>query len=74
MTSYAPLQCLLVSSLRANSLYIILIERNRQAIASVEKIEFDERIREFVKNSKDETYILTDSGGAYRVSFDMVVK
>lgn len=73
-TRYAPLQCLLVSSLRANSLYIILIERNRQAIASVEKIEFDERIREFVKNSKDETYILTDAGGAYRVSFDMVVK
>jgi len=51
-----------------------LIERNRQAVASVEKIEFDERIREFVKNSKDETYILTDSGGAYGVRFDRVVK
>jgi hypothetical protein len=71
---YAPLRCLLVSSLRGNSLFIVLIEQKRQAVASIEKIEFDERIREFVKSSKDETYILTDAGGAYRVKFDMVVK
>lgn len=71
---YAPLQCLLVSSLRENSLFIVLIEQRRQAVASIEKIEFDERIREFINNSKDETFVLTDVGGVYRVEFDMVVK
>ena len=71
---YAPLQCLLVSSLRANSLYLVLIEQKRQAVASVEKIEFDKRIREFLKSSKEETYVLTDAGGIYRVRFDIVVE
>ncbi|MDA0340495.1 MAG: PQQ-dependent sugar dehydrogenase, partial [Proteobacteria bacterium] len=73
-TRYAPLRCLLVSSLRASSLYVVLVDKDREAVASVEKIEFGERIREFVKNTKNETYILTDVGGAYMLKFDMAVR
>ena len=73
-TRYAPLQCLLVSSLRANSIFIVLIELKRRAVASIEKIEFDERIREFVRSDKGETHVLTDAGGLYHVKFDMVVR
>lgn len=57
---YKPLGCLLVSSLRAQSLFVVLFEKKTHAVMSVEKLRVDMRIREFARNSGDRVIFSVD--------------
>lgn len=57
---YKPLNCLLVSSLRAQSLFIVIFEKKTHAVLSVEKLKVGMRIREFARNSGDRVIFSVD--------------
>lgn len=57
---YKPLGCLLVSSLRAQSLFIVLFERKTHTVASAERLGVGMRIREFARNSGDRVIFSVD--------------
>ncbi len=69
--------CLLATSLREKSLYIILLSDDFNRVIGYEKLNFGERLRHFAKK-KDGTlfftndgtiYITTDSGKVFKINF-----
>lgn len=59
---YKPLKCLAVGSMRGNSIFLLLITKDLTKVLSVEKINFETRIRKF-KFIEDNLYIGTDFDG-----------
>lgn len=70
---YKPLTCLLISSLRGQSISMILIEKHKNYVIATEHINIGMRVREFYKN-KEDIYITTDGHGLYKLEFDKVQK
>jgi len=74
---YSDFDCLLALSLRAQSLFVILIESDEKKLISYEKIEFGERLRKFGKNklmklyedNKSAFYIISDQNNIYEFKF-----
>jgi len=57
---YQPMGCLLVSSLRAQSLFVVLFDKKTRTAISVEKLLVGMRIREFAKNTGDRIIFSVD--------------
>ena len=68
---YFPAYCMLASSLRANSIYVILINPTTQSVISAERINSGMRLRQFYRESEtNNLYITTDGYGLYKLNFD----
>ena len=59
---YRPLKCIAVGSMRAQSIYLILMNNNLNKVINYEKIEFPSRIRKF-KFFKNQLIAGTDFNG-----------
>ena len=69
---YKPLKCLLVSSLRAKSLFIVIFRGDTHEVLSAERVLIGMRIREFAKGSGDRIIFSVDdapkeSSGVYEL-------
>ena len=53
---YKPLKCLAIGSMRGNSIFLLLINKDLTKVLSVEKINFETRMKN--SNSLKTTYIL----------------
>jgi hypothetical protein len=70
---YEPLSCILVGSLRANSIFVVLIEPEKQKVLSVEHVNVGMRVREFYMNKfNNDIYITSDDLGLYKLIFEHV--
>jgi aldose sugar dehydrogenase len=65
---FYPLESFLISSLRGQSLFIVLFTKENHRIISVEKIDTHMRIRQFCKNAGDRLIVSTDGYGAFEIS------
>ncbi len=65
---YAPLGSFMLSSLRGESLFIVLFTKPDHRVISVEKIETHMRLREFCKNSPNKLIVSTDDHGVYEIT------
>jgi hypothetical protein len=71
---YRPLSSFLISSLKGNSLFIVLIDENdNNRIISVEKIDLKMRLRQFFK-IRENIYISTDGYGIFELNFKKILK
>ena len=72
---YAPAKCLLVGSLRAKSIYVVLLNPINLSVLSAEQINVGMRVREFYQNelTKD-IYIISDEDGFYKIHFERMSK
>jgi len=66
---YSPFDVLLVSSLRGQSIYIVLLEKKSHRIVSVETINVNMRIRQFTYDNNGKLYISTDGFGIFEIIF-----
>ena len=64
---YAPLKCIMVSSLKGSSVFIVLIEQSIPRVISTERIEIGMRTRQFIKGNSDKFYISTDGFGVFQI-------
>jgi hypothetical protein len=70
---YHPLTSFLISSLKANSLFIVLIDENdNNRVVSLEKIDLKMRLRQFFKKGNN-MYISTDGYGIFKLSFKKII-
>ena len=70
---YEPLSCILISSLRANAIFVVLIEPEKQKVLSVECVNVGMRVREFYLNEfNNNIYIISDDIGVYKLNFEHV--
>jgi glucose/arabinose dehydrogenase len=74
---YSGLTCILLSSLRGNSIFILLVDDNAERVISVEKIDLGMRIRDFFipdQNSQigQTVGITTDGYGAFNLTFNEI--
>jgi hypothetical protein len=70
---YYPLESFIVSSLRGESLYIVLFTKQNHRVISVEKIDTHMRLRQFCKNSKDQLIVSTDDHGVYEITVNTLL-
>jgi aldose sugar dehydrogenase len=68
---YKPLLCMLVSSLRAESIFIILLDPKTQKVLSSEQVKIGMRLREFFQIKSNEIFIATDAS-LYELIFDQI--
>ena len=68
---YQGYSCMLISSLRAASIFIVLIDNSKERVISIEKIEIGMRIRDFFIDN-GELSITTDGFGAFNVIFSKI--
>lgn len=72
---YSPFGCLLLSSLRENALYVVILNEKATIALSIEKLPIGKRIREFqqeldseqLKNSEDFFFISLDGGKIFKI-------
>ncbi|MEZ5661909.1 MAG: PQQ-dependent sugar dehydrogenase [Burkholderiaceae bacterium] len=64
---YQPFNCVMISTLRGNSLIIALIDSHHR-VASLERIDVGMRLREFFQ-VENGTAVSTDGEGAFRLDF-----
>lgn len=69
---YDPLRCVLLSSLRATSLFVVLIEEAEKRVVSVERINVGMRVREFSKDNANKLHVSTDGFGVFEIKFENV--
>ena len=74
---YSNHSCLLILSLRAMSMFVVLIDEKKTNVISVEKFKFGQRLRHFGLNKdnkmflKDNSFFITaDSFGVIKVEFN----
>lgn len=71
---YAPLNCVLITTLRGMSLIIGLIDE-QDRVLSLERIPVDMRLREFVRLADDRIAVATDGYGVFEIAIaDMAVR
>jgi aldose sugar dehydrogenase len=70
---YYPLESFMISSLRGQSLFIVLFSKENHRIISVEKIETHMRLRQFCKNSGKRLIVSTDGYGVYEVTVNSIL-
>ena len=79
---YSEFDCLLALSLRGMSFLVILIDKDKKSVVSIEQIVFGERLRKFGRNElmnlyeKDNNifYVTTDQNNIYGLKFTNFVK
>ena len=64
---YYPYDCLILSTLKAKSLFILIIDPKRNKLISQEQLIFGYRIREFQREIKDSIIFSTDNYGVYKI-------
>ena len=65
---YAPYKCVLISSLRGQSIFVALIDTDERRIVSVEQIKLGMRIREFARGENEsDIYFSTDGYGIFNL-------
>jgi hypothetical protein len=69
---YDPLRCILLSSLRATSIFVVLVEETANRVVSVERINIGMRVREFSKDKAHNLHVSTDSFGVFEIKFKNV--
>lgn len=70
---YAPAKCLLIGSLRANSVYVVLLNSSNRTVLSVEQINVGMRVREFYEGElNNDLFITTDGHGLHKIHFENV--
>ena len=62
-----PYDCLILSTLKAKSLFILIIDPKRDKLISQEQLICDYRIREFQREIKDSIIFSTDNYGVYKI-------
>ncbi len=67
---HSPLKCILISSLRAQSLFFLLIHQNRNAVVSVEQVPLGSRIRR-ISVKGDVIYSALDGEGFIKSSIKL---
>jgi len=72
---YFPFDCLLISSLRGQSIYIVLVSSENKRVISIQKYFVGMRVREFnVMKEKNRTLFSTDDYGVYSYEFENIYK
>jgi len=66
---YKPFDVLLVSSLKGQSIFIILLEKFSRKVISIERINVNMRLRQFTKDKDGKLYISSDNFGIYEIIF-----
>jgi hypothetical protein len=70
---YAPYKCVLISSLRGQSIFVALIDSEEKRVVSVEQIKLNMRIREFARGEGDGSiYFTTDNYGIFELNITNV--
>ncbi len=76
LINYYNKPCLILSSLKAGSLFIVLLNKNYNRVISIEKISIGLRLRHFIKNmdnsiydGKDHLYVSADREGVLKIQF-----
>lgn len=69
---YEPLDCLLVSTLRGQSVLVVLIDTDDHRVMSVERIDVGMRLREFVWLGKDVLGVSGETHGVFHLSAEHV--
>ena len=76
LINYYKKPCLLLTSLKSASLFIILLDENMNRILSIEKIIIGMRLRNFAKNENnshyegnDHIYVSADQEGVIKIKF-----
>lgn len=75
---YNNLDCLMILSLRGQSIFVVLIDHKNNKIFNIERIILEERLRKFGRNvdsnlfidKNDFFYIITDQNNIYKVKFN----
>lgn len=68
---YKEFDCLLVSSLRAESMFIVIVERELQRVISVEQVNMGMRIRDFYQFD-DDLLFSTDGFPVFKLSVEKI--
>ncbi len=66
-TRYSPYKCSLVSSLRGNSLYVILFDNDFSNVVSSQQISINHRIREFAIGDSEKFIFSTDDSKIFQL-------
>jgi glucose/arabinose dehydrogenase len=66
---YKPFDCALISSLRGQSIFVALIDPKKHSVLSLERLDVNMRIREFLKVGDDRVFVSTDGFGVYELKF-----
>ncbi len=75
---YKGLGCILISSLREESIFILLIDNNEERVVSIEKIFVGMRVREFflpnleANANTDDIAVTTDGYGSFKLVFNKI--
>jgi glucose/arabinose dehydrogenase len=66
---YSPYKCVLISSLRGESIFVTLIDPYEKRVISTEQIKVGMRVREFARGtgSEDSIYFSTDGYGVFEL-------
>lgn len=70
---YAPLSCVLISSLRGQSLFVGLIDATHRVV-SIERIEVNMRLREFFRLPDGGLAVSTDDYGVFEIVVDELAR
>lgn len=70
---YAPLNCVLISSLRGMSLFVGLIDADHRVV-SLERIEVNMRLREFLRLEDGGLAVSTDDYGVFEIVVDELAR
>lgn len=70
---YAPLQCVLITSLRGMSLFVGLID-DQHRVVSLERLSVDMRLREFVALPGERLGVSTDGYGVFEIKLADVAR
>ena len=64
---------MLISLLRANSIYVVLLNPASNAVLSIEQLNVGMRVRAFYEDEyNNELFITTDGFGLYKIYFEKV--
>lgn len=66
---YDPLRCVLLSSLRATSIFVVLVDEAKNRVVSLERIDVGMRVREFSKDMEHNIHVSTDGYGVFELQF-----
>jgi aldose sugar dehydrogenase len=70
---YEPFGSFMLSSLRGESLFIVLFTKQDHRIISVEKIDTHMRLREFCKTANNRFIVSTDDYGVYEITVNSIL-
>ena len=70
---YKPFDCVLISTLRDQSILVGIIDPKSHHVLSIEKLDVGMRVREFLKTKDDRVFISADGFGVFELKFSDIV-